>query len=140
MAERRTVRYRSAAIDFAHMQLHMQSRCAYIPRGQVVLSGSACAERARASERPQLIKPPRNLYQHYTRCFACKNHLRGTPDCPPVLASRQQRGEVLHCPRSLSIQQLGLNRYVIYILEMQKCETCITVIVLKQKSRKTNKG
>lgn len=41
-----------------------------------------------ASERtPQLIKPPRNLYRHYTRCFACKNHLRRTTDCLPVLVS-----------------------------------------------------
>jgi len=100
MAERRTVRYRSVAIDFARMQLHMQSPCAYIPRGQVVLSGSACTElRASESERdrPQLIKPPRNLYRHYTRCFACKNHLRRTPDCSLVLASRQQQRGARFC-------------------------------------------
>lgn len=48
--------------------------------------------RACASERtPQLIKPPRNLYRHYTCCFACKNHLRHSTDRPPVLASQRQQ-------------------------------------------------
>lgn len=46
MAER-TDRYRSAAIDFARMQLHMQPSRIYIPLGQVVLSGSR--ERANAA-------------------------------------------------------------------------------------------
>lgn len=88
--------------------------------------------RACASERtPQLIKPPCNLYRHYTRCFACKNHLRRTSDCPPVLASDNNNGpwSVLHGPRSLSIQQLALNRYVICTRGAQNCETYISVLL-----------
>jgi len=54
---------------------------------------------ARAGERaPQLIKPPRNLYRHYTRCFACKNHLRRTPsDCPPRQRQQPRLGRGRFC-------------------------------------------
>lgn len=102
------------------LQLHMQPPCAYIPLGQVVLSGLRASERASA---PQLIKPPRNLYRHYTRCFACKNHLRRTPDCPARPRQRtttaEDRGRFLRGSRPLSIQQLGLNGYVIYTRDAQ---------------------
>lgn len=51
----------SAVIDFARMQLHMQSLRVHTS----LLRPSRFAGPARASA-PQLIKPARNLYRHYT--------------------------------------------------------------------------
>lgn len=90
------------SIDFARVQLHARACvyvCVYVCNLRAYISRpSRFAGPARAGERasaPQLIKPARNLYRHYTlfcvqKAFTARPVSYSTPLPPPRPASKNK--------------------------------------------------